>query len=50
MSVITDALVHSYGPEAARKAKARARALSELGDAEAAEMWRQIAERLGRTL
>lgn len=46
--VLVRAHIDKYGKAAAEKAGARAKALSEIGDAEGAEMWRRIAETIAR--
>jgi hypothetical protein len=46
--VLVRAHIEKYGKAAAEKAIERARALSEIGDDEGAEMWRQVAETIAR--
>lgn len=46
--VLVRAHIDKYGKAAAEKAHARAKALSEIGDAEGAAMWRRIAETIAR--
>lgn len=48
--VLVRAHIEKYGEAAAGKAEERAKALSEMGDAEGAKMWRKIAETIARTV
>jgi hypothetical protein len=48
--VLVRAQIEKYGKAAAEKATERARALSEIGDEEGADMWRRIAETIARKL
>lgn len=46
--VLVRAHIEKYGKAAAEKASARAKALSEIGDAEGAEMWLKVADTIAR--
>lgn len=46
--VLVRAHIEKYGKTAAEKAMERAKALSEIGDDEGANMWRRVAETIAR--
>lgn len=46
--VLVRAQIEKYGNTAAEKATERAKALSEIGDEEGAEMWRRVADTIAR--
>ena len=46
--VLVRAQIEKYGKAATDKAMERAKALSEIGDDEGAEMWRRVAETIAR--